>query len=145
MLNLSCAILEVHVNIIHDFHFMNHLMLCALLRCSLGVINLENIERKALDCTTGPKMSQQAKEKLAKTGPFHHWCIAYGEISLLANYFANSEFLRVCSADFAILTQNSISSIQQCIIFIQQHTHTHIYIYIYIYTAINIFHGNFNI
>jgi len=65
VLKLSCAILDAYVNIGHDFHFQNRLMLCALLRCCLGVIKLETIARKASDCTTGPKMGQQAKRKLA--------------------------------------------------------------------------------
>jgi len=42
-------------------------------------------------------------------------------LSLLAKYFANSLFLQVCGADFAILTQNSSNSIMQCTIYIQQH------------------------
>jgi len=41
-------------------------MLYALLRCCLGVIELENIASKASDCTTGPKTSQQVKRKLAR-------------------------------------------------------------------------------
>jgi len=95
-------------------------LLFALLGCCLGVIKLENIIRKALDCTTGPKMSQQAKEKLAETEPFRHWRISTWGISLLEKYFANSEFFQVCSAKFEFLTQNSDNLIQQCIIFIQQ-------------------------
>ena len=73
MLNLSYAILDVYVNIGHDFHFKNRLILCALFRCCLGVIKLETIARKTSDCTTGPKMSQQEKEKLARAETFRHW------------------------------------------------------------------------
>jgi len=72
VLKLSCAFLDAYVNIGHDFHFKNRLMLCALLRCCLGVIKLETIARKASDCTTGPKMGQQANEKLAGAVAFRH-------------------------------------------------------------------------
>jgi hypothetical protein len=58
--------------------------------------------------------------------------LGFWRILLLAKYFANSEFLRVCGANFAILTQNSSKSILQCTIYIRQH----------IETFLNIFHGN---
>jgi hypothetical protein len=71
-------------------------------------------------------MDQQAKSMLALPKDFAisdiFWA-AVGRISLLAKYFANSDFLRVCGVKFAILTQNSSKSILQCTMNIQQLTY----------------------
>jgi len=48
----------------------------------VGVIKLETITRKASDCTTGPKMSQQANEKLARAVAFCHWRVSSGNFAI---------------------------------------------------------------
>jgi len=90
---------------------------------------------KSLGLHYSPLTSQQAIEKWEMAVPTRLWRVAVLGKLAISKFYAYGEFLRVCSADFAFLTQNSINSIHQCTIFIQQH----------IYTVSNIFHGNFNI
>jgi len=54
-------------------------MLCALLRCCLGVIKLENITRRASDCITGPNASQRAIEMGGGRTNSPMACCFYGE------------------------------------------------------------------